>query len=273
MPVVPFLGYVATFLLLPTAIVVFGAFDGQGGITFDYLRALGEPYVVASFVHSFVVSAASSVIGAVFGALLAYAVTTGNRDGVLRRIITSACGVLALFGGVALAFAFIATIGGAGLVTVWLGNHGIDIYAHGVWLYELSGLTLVYAYFQIPLMVLVFLPALDGVQPQWREAAENLGGTTWDYWRLVAGPLLTPAFLGATLLLFANAFSAFATAAALISQGGIIIPLQISGALSSEVGLGRENFANALALAMIVMVAVVMTLYALLQRRTSRWLR
>ncbi len=132
---------------------------------------------------------------------------------------------------------------------------------------------LVYSYFQIPLMVLVFLPALDGVRPQWREATESLGGTTWDYWRHVAVPILTPPFLGALLLLFANAFSAYATAAALISQGAPIAPLQIRTALTSEVLLGRENIGKAIALGMIVVVAIVMTLNALLQRRSARWLQ
>ncbi len=131
---------------------------------------------------------------------------------------------------------------------------------------------LVYTYFQIPLMVIVFLPALDGIRPQWREATESLGGSTWVYWRRVAGPLLAPAFLGSTLLLFANSFSAYATAAALVSQGAPIIPLQIRTALTSEVLLGRENIGKAMALGMVVVVAVVMWLYAILQRRTSRWL-
>ena len=117
-------------------------------------------------------------------------------------------------------------------------------------------------------MVLVFLPALDGVRPQWREATASLGGTTWHYWRHVAGPLLAPAFFGSLLLLFANSFSAYATAAALINQGGIIVPLQIANTLTSEVILGQENFAKALALGMVVIVVVVMTLYVVLQRRT-----
>jgi putative spermidine/putrescine transport system permease protein len=122
-------------------------------------------------------------------------------------------------------------------------------------------------------MVLVFMPALDGLRPQWREATESLGGSSWHYWRHVAGPLLLPAFLGATLLLFANAFSAYATAAALINQGAIVVPLQISNAMTSEVGLQQAQFAKALALGMVVIVAAVMLLYALLQRRTARWLR
>ena len=151
-------------------------------------------------------------------------------------------------------------------------DRGIDIYANGVWLYEIKGLTLVYSYFQIPLMVLVFLPALDGIRPQWREATESLGGTGWHYWRHVAAPAALPAFLGSLLLLFANAFSAYATAAALINQGGIIVPLQISNVLTSEIILGQENFAKALAFGMIVIVAVVMTAYVLLQRTATRWL-
>jgi putative spermidine/putrescine transport system permease protein len=188
-------------------------------------------------------------------------------------VVTSACGVLAQFGGVTLAFAFIATIGLSGFVTVFLRDQlGVDIYSGGVWLFDLPGLAVVYTYFQIPLMVIVFLPALDGIRPQWREATSSLGGSAWQYWRRVAMPLLAPAFLGSTLLLFANAFSAYATAAALVSQGSPIIPLQIRSALTSEVVLGQQNLGKAMALGMVVVVAVVMALYAILQRRTSRWL-
>jgi putative spermidine/putrescine transport system permease protein len=270
---VPFLGYVGLFLLLPTAIVVGGSFVGPDGLTLSNLTAMNKPYIVDAFVHSVVVSATSAIIGAVLGAVLAYAVATGNPNGVLRRLVTAACGVLAQFGGVTLAFAFLATIGGAGFITLWLQQRGINIYANGTWLYELSGLVLVYTYFQIPLMVLVFLPALDGIRPQWREATESLGGATWHYWRYVAGPLLAPAFFGGVLLLFANAFSAYATAAALISQGSIIASLLIANTLTSEVGLAQPGLASALALVMVVIVAVVMVLYTQLQRRTSKWLQ
>jgi putative spermidine/putrescine transport system permease protein len=213
------------------------------------------------------------VLGAVLGALLAWAVASGRPDSLLRRTVTAASGVLAQFGGVTLAFAFLATVGFEGLVTVWLRDRGVDLFAGGAWIFELPGLVLVYTYFQVPLMVLVFLPALDGLKRQWREAAESLGGSAWDYWRHVGGPLLAPAFLGSTLLLFANAFSAYATAAALVSQGSPIVPLQIRALQTSEVVLGQQNLGKALGLGMVVVVTIVMVLYALLQRRTSRWLR
>jgi putative spermidine/putrescine transport system permease protein len=270
---VPFFAYVTVFLVIPTLVVVIGAFAGDGGFTWSNVTALGDAYILEAFGRSILLSAVTALIGAVLGALLAYALVTAKPDGLLRRMVTAASGVLAQFGGVTLAFAFIATIGLSGFLTVFLRDHlSIDLYSGGVWLFELPGLVLVYTYFQVPLMVIVFLPALDGIRPQWREATESLGGSTWQYWTRVAGPLLAPAFLGSTLLLFANAFSAYATAAALVSQGNPIIPLQIRGALTSEVVLGQQNLGKAMALGMVVVVAVVMSLYALLQRRTARWL-
>jgi putative spermidine/putrescine transport system permease protein len=272
--VAPFFVYVGLFLLLPAAIVVVGSMTAPGGgFSLTNFAGINKPYMVKAFSLSLSVSAVSAVAGAFFGAVLAYAVVTGNPRGLLRRSIMSASGVLAQFGGVALAFAFIATISTVGFVTVFLKDHGIDIYANGVWLYDAPGITLIYVYFQIPLMVLVFLPALDGIRPQWREATESLGGSTWHYWRYVAGPLLAPAFLGCTLLLFANAFSAYATIAALLTNGGVYVPLQIQALLTSETEQSQPGLAQALAVAMILIVVIVMTLYTLLQRRTTRWLR
>jgi putative spermidine/putrescine transport system permease protein len=271
--VVPFFAYTTIFLLVPTLIVVVGAFlDGKARPTLGNLSALGQPQIVSAFMNSVLLSAVTAVLGAVFGALLAYAVSTAREGSLLRRMMTSLCGVLAQFGGVTLAFAFVATVGFQGFLTLWLKNFGIDL-AGSTWLFEPDkGLMLVYTYFQIPLMLIVFLPAVEGLRPQWREAAESLGGSTFDYWRHVGGPILAPSFIGAMLLLFTNAFSAYATAAALISQGSPIIPLQIGGTLSSEVILGQENIGKAMALGMVAIVAVVMTVYVVLERRTTRWL-
>ena len=271
--VAPFLAYTTVFLLIPTLVVIVGAFaDGSGRPTLANLSALGQPQVVAALVHSVVLSAVTAVGGGLIGALLAYAVSTAGPQSLLKRVVTAACGVLAQLGGVTLAFAFIATLGFNGFVTIWVQRFGVNL-ASTTWLYDWDkGLMLVYLYFQIPLMVIVFLPAVEGIRPQWREATETLGGGTWAYWRKVAGPILAPSFLGAVLLLFTNAFSAYATAAALVSQGSPILPLQIGGALSSEVILGQENVGKAMALAMVAVVAVVMTAYVVLDRRTSRWL-
>jgi putative spermidine/putrescine transport system permease protein len=273
LPLVPFLAFVAIFLIIPTITVAVGSIYLDGVFSLDRIRAVFSETALTALWKSILLAGSTAVIGAVLGAVLAYLIVQSPPTSTLRRTVISVCSVLAQFGGVALAFAFLATIGLNGVLTVWVQDHfGWNLAGSG-WLYGLTGLIVVYTYFQIPLMVIVFLPALEGLRSQWREAATNLGASTWQYWRHVAGPLLTPAFLGSTLLLFANAFAAYATAAALISQGSPIVPLLIRSAMTSEVVLGQAGFAYALALEMIVVVTVVMFAYTALVRRTSRWLR
>lgn len=276
LPTVPFFAYVALFLILPTLIVIVGAFQTKDGLpTLDVITAVltGSTFHQA-FIRSIQLSLVSALLGAVFGGLLAWAVAAGGPGGRLRQVAVAGSSVLAQFGGVMLAFAFLATFGREGFATYILRDTtGIDLSRDSIWVYGMTGLTVVYSYFQIPLMVIVFLPALDGLRKEWREASTSLGGSAWSYWRHVGGPILAPSFLGAVLLLFANAFSAYATAAALVSQGSPIVPLQIREALTSEVILGQANVGKALALGMVIVVAIVMTLYALVQRRASRWLR
>lgn len=269
----PFAAYVLLFLALPTAIAVAsGLFDGDGALTFDNLAALGDPVILATFWNSTWVSALTAVVGALVGALVCYAMLGLSETGFVRTTVDAASGVLAQFGGVMLAFTMIAAIGTQGVVTKFLRDAlGIDIFAGGAWIYALPGLIPAYLVFQVPLMIITFMPALAALRPQWFEAHLTLGGTRSGFWRHIGLPVLAPSFLASLLLLFANAFSSYATAAALASQGSQIVPLQIRTALTSETVLGRENLAGALALGMIVVVAVVMWGYALIQRRTARW--
>ncbi|WP_028496604.1 MULTISPECIES: ABC transporter permease [Microbacterium] len=269
----PFAVYLVLFLALPTVLAIgSGLFDADGAFTLDNVAALSDPVILATFWNSAWVSLLTAAVGAVVGALVCYALLGLPETGVIRTMVDAASGVLAQFGGVMLAFAFIATIGLQGLVTTFLKDRlGIDIFAEGPWIYEMPGLILPYIYFQVPLMVITFMPALSALKPQWTEANLTLGGTPAGFWRHVGVPVLAPSFLASLLLLFANAFSSYATAAALASQGSQIVPLQIRTALTSETLLGRENLAGALAFGMIVVVGLVMGAYALIQRRTTRW--
>lgn len=269
--VLPFFAYTGVFLLLPTLLVVVGAFRSrEGAFTTNGLEQLASERTVTIFVNSLLLSAATAIVGAVLGAVIAYALSTAPSGSLARRAVTAFCSVVAQFGGVMLAFAFIATFGVNGMLTRLL-KEWAGFQVNGQFLSTLPGVAVVYTYFQVPLMVIVFLPALDGLRVQWREATENLGGTVWTYWSRVAGPILLPSFLGSLLLLFANSFSAFATAAALISQQTLIVPMEIESALRNEQDVGMDAYAQALALGMIVVVALVMWAYAALQKRAARW--
>ena len=142
-------------------------------------------------------------------------------------MVITASGVFANFGGVPLAFLFISSLASTALITGWLNDIGVNLYAHGFTLFDLAGVAVVYMYFQIPLMVLIILPALEGLRPAWREAAENLGARSWSYWRHVGGPVLMPSFLSCLMLLFGSALSAYATAEALTGGTIALVPIQI----------------------------------------------
>jgi putative spermidine/putrescine transport system permease protein len=271
---VPFAAYTLVFLGLPTVAIVIGAFTAPaGGATLHNLDIAANGVYRKGFITSLELAALTAIVPAILGLVIAYAVHTTPRGALLRRMVTTASGVFANFGGVPLAFLFIATLGSTGVATKWLNSAGLNPYEHGFNLYTFSGIALVYMYFQIPLMVLVITPALEGLKPAWREAAHGLGAGSRTYWRLVGLPVLAPSVLGAVLLLFGSGFSAYATAQALTSGSVALTPIQIGSFLSGNVLSGQENVGKALGFGMILVVGVVMILYVLLQRRASRWLR
>ncbi|HUY46890.1 MAG TPA: ABC transporter permease subunit [Streptosporangiaceae bacterium] len=271
----PFAGYVVLGLGLPTAAIAVGAFQNSstGSFTLSNIDTATHGIYLHGFETTLGVSVITAIVPGIIGFLVAYAIYTAKRGAVLRRAVITASGVFANFGGVPLAFLFIATLGSTGLVTGWLTGIGLDPYTHGFNLYTFSGIVVVYMYFQIPLMVLVILPALEGLRPAWREAARNLGAGAWHYWRYVGGPVLMPSFLGCVLLLFGSAFSAYATAEALTSGSVPLTAIQIGSFLNGNVLAGQQNVGKALGLGMIVIIAVVMALYTVLQRRAAQWLR
>jgi putative spermidine/putrescine transport system permease protein len=273
--VVPFAGWMLVFLGIPAAAVAVGAFEKSSGsgFTMANVNMATTGVYLRGFETSLKMALVTSIVPGVAGTFLAYAVHT-SRGSVLRRAIVTASGVFANFGGIPLAFLFIASIGGeTALVTNWLRDIGFNLYGSGFTLYTFSGVALVYMYFQVPLMVLVTLPAFEGLRASWHEAAENLGAHSWQYWRYVGIPVLLPSLLGSTLLLFGSALSAYATADALTAGTLALTPLQIGTFMNGDVAAGEQNVGKALALGLVLIVAVVMIFYVLVQRRASRWLR
>ena len=272
--VIPFFLFAFLFIFLPSVSLLTGAFqDPQGKFTLANFAGLFEPSILASYWVTIRISLATALGGGLLGFFMAYAVTLGGLPRWMRSALSTFSGVASNFAGVPLAFAFIATLGRTGMVTVLLKLlFGLDLYDQGFSLYSFWGLTLTYMYFQFPLMVLVITPALDGLKGEWREAAENLGATPFQYWTRVALPILTPSILGTMILLFGNAFGAYATALSLtggfINLVTIVIGSQIKGDVLHNPGLGY-----ALAMGMVFVMGLMMTIYYFLRRRSERWLR
>jgi putative spermidine/putrescine transport system permease protein len=272
--VVPFFAYAAMFLVLPAATVMVGAFQGEdGGYTLDNITSIVKTENLRdAFVESIRISLTTALLGGLFGLLLAYAAIRRGTPNWVRSAYGTFSGVAANFGGIPLAFAFIATLGTIGIVTQLIQNvFGINIYQHGFAIWSRRGVELVYLYFQIPLMFLVIAPAIDGLRAEWSEASSNLGASRWQYWRHIGMPVLMPSILGAVILLFGNSFAAYATAYSLTSGTALpLVPILIGNDLSGNV-FSNPHEGQALAFGMFVVLAAMMLFYIPLQRRASRW--
>jgi putative spermidine/putrescine transport system permease protein len=271
--VAPFIVFAIMFLLVPTANLVVQAFLAEdGSLTLDNIIALSDPQIVSSFWISIRVSAASAVIGSVVGLALALAVIRGRLPSWIRASVMTFSGVASNFAGIPLAFAFLATLGRLGLITVILKFLGFDLYRAGFNILSFWGLTITYLYFQIPLMILIIAPAIDGLKKEWGEAAATLGATQGQFWRYVGLPVLWPNLLGCLSLLFANAFGAIATAYALTGSSLNIVPILLYAQIRGDV-LGNPGLGAALALGMIVITAVANVIYLVVRARAERWLK
>lgn len=269
---IPFGVLVGAFLVVPSVALIWGSFhdSNTGAFTFANYAYLGHPLDLVPFRNSLELSLATTILGSVVGLLIAQAIVSSRRP-LVQEIATTFSSVAANFAGVPLAFAFIATLGANGLLTKTLLDAGIDLYGGGFKLYSVLGLTIVYAYWEIPLMVLIMLPPLQAMKPAWREAAEILGASRWQYLRSVAIPILMTPFISSLLLLYANAFGAYATAYGLTTGFVSLVPIEISNLTNGDVNRNLGQ-ADALAIGLAVIMAICIGVRAILERRSSRWL-
>jgi putative spermidine/putrescine transport system permease protein len=272
--VLPFFFFVVMFIVLPSLTLFTGSlFDQDGQFTLDNIRGLATPYILNAYRVSLELSLFTAVLGGTIGFLLAAALTLGGLPRGIRVALMTYCGLAANFGGVPLAFSFIATIGRTGFITALISSVlGIDLYRQGFTLYGFAGLSLTYLYFQLPLTILIIAPALANMKREWREASANLGATAWQYWRHIGLPILLPSLLGTMILLFGNAFGAYATAQALTGGTINLVTIVVGAQIRGDV-LGNPGLGYALVLGMVVIMALSIGLYSILQRRTEKWLR
>jgi putative spermidine/putrescine transport system permease protein len=271
---VPFFGYALLFLLIPAADVMVGAFrDGSGHWTWANVDLLRQDQFVHAYENTVKLGVFTGLVGGVFGGLVCYFALHPAAPRTLRTMVTAFAAVSSQFGGVPLAFFFISSLGTLGVVTKFLKDViGLDLYAHGFTIFGFWGIFLAYVYFQVPLMLLVIAPAIDGLRPEWREAASSLGASGRTYWFRVGLPVLAPSVLGAMVLLFGNAVAAQATAYALTSGGYPLVTNDITNVMNGNV-LSDPHAGQALALGLVLIIIIAMLIYLPLQRRAARWMR
>jgi putative spermidine/putrescine transport system permease protein len=270
LPLVPFLIFTIAIMILPIIFMLEGSFTTSEGLfTLQNYAQMKAPLYTQSFKNSILLSGITALLGTLFGTILGYVVNR-LQSSQFRELIITLCDVTSNFSGAPLAFAFIVILGSNGVLTLALSQHfGWEIYPTFS-IYSFWGLFLAYTYFQLPLMVLLVLPAVAGLKQEWREAALSLGADTRTYWRYIGLPILAPAILANLLLLFANAFGAYATAYTLTGSRFNLVTLQLGSLLTGEV-LRDPGAGDAMGILTLLLMGLTIFLYQLAARRARRW--
>lgn len=267
----PFLFVCLVFEFIPILFLLRGSFikKASGQFTLMNYQAMGRPLFVSSFLNSIKISAFSAFIAVILGTLIGYAIYRWPSER-MRNTLISLSDVTTNFTGAPLAFAFIIVLGMNGVITqFFLQAFNIPLYPQFS-VYSFSGLLLAYVYFQLPLMVLVIIPAFNGIRKEWQESATNLGANTFQFWRRIGLPILTPSLISGFMLLFANAFGAYATAYTLVESSLPLVTLQIGSMIAGEV---RQDPGVGMAMAMIslVIMSISIWLYRISTNQVRRW--
>ncbi|MFC3229068.1 ABC transporter permease [Marinibaculum pumilum] len=153
------------------------------------------------------------------------------------------------FSGLIVAYGFILVFGRAGFVTLSLAELGADPAVVGGFIYSPLGLGTAYAYYLIPRVVLVVLPALLNFDQGQLAAARTLGAGRLRALADILLPQILPSLVAAFGLTAAVAIGAYGTALALVGTQVNILPLVLYSRIS-ETG---SDFPAAAALSVVLM--------------------
>ena len=261
---VPFAVFFIVFQIAPLVWVLIHSVQSEesGWGLANFIKIFNSKFYLQAIQHSLEISFWSSLLGIVIAILGSYSLR--KVDSRLRNFVNAFANMTSNFSGVPLAFAFIILLGFNGSITIMLKQAGI---IEDFNLYSKTGLIILYTYFQIPLGVLLLYPAFDALREDWRESASLLGANSWQFWRFIGLPVLTPALLGTFVILLANALGAYATVYALTTGNFNVLPIRIAAMVSGDISLD-PNMASALAVILVGLMTLVTLVHQWLLKRS-----
>ncbi|GAC1030650.1 ABC transporter permease subunit [Pseudomonas sp. No.21] len=259
----PFALFFVAFQIAPLAWVAINSLNSPEGWGLgNYAKVFASKFYLQAIKHSLQIAFWSSLIGILIAILGSYSLR--QVDSRLRDFVMAFSNMTSNFAGVPLAFAFVILLGFNGALTLLLKQSGL---IEDFNLYSKTGLIVLYTYFQIPLGVLLLYPAFDALREDWRESASLLGASTWDFWRHIGLPVLTPALLGTFIILLANALGAYATVYALTTGNFNVLPIRIAAMVAGDIAL-NPNLASALAMVLVGLMALITIVHQWLLKRS-----
>ncbi len=269
----------STLLLVPivvTFVVLFGAPmvlelnsslhpSGAQGLSLDNYRAfLTDAYYLKVLGRTLLIGLATTVFTLLLGYPLAYRMA---RTGSLRRALATVVVIFPLLvSAVVRTFGWQVLFYRQGPIAALLAHLGLgDVVLQGT----ATGVVIALTEVLLPFMVLTLLPVMQQINPQWEEAAHDLGAGPFRTFMRVTMPLSVGGILGGSLLVFALSISSFVTPSLL---GGDRVQVMAT-AIYQQSQVPNTPFASAMAIILLAVVLILTIGYSRLlggaRRRSS----
>jgi sulfate/thiosulfate transport system permease protein len=258
------LAYLSLIVLIPLAAVFLKAATMAPQ---DFWQAVTSPRVVASYKLTFGASLLAAAINAVFGLLLAWALTRYTFPG--RKIVDAL---------IDLPFALPTAVAGIALTAIYARNGWVGGFLEPLGIkiaFTPAGVLVALIFIGLPFVVRTVQPVLQDLDAEYEEAAACLGATRWQSFVRVVFPTLLPALLTGFALAFARAIGEYGSVifiAGNIPMVSEITPLIIITKLEQFDYRGATAVAAVMLVISFVMLLVVNGLQAWTSRRTGRML-
>jgi putative spermidine/putrescine transport system permease protein len=221
----------------------------------QYVRFFGDTFNLSILGGTLLLGVKATLVCVLFGYPIAW--LTARASPRLQAVLVFMVVLPILTSVVVRTFSWIVILGREGVLNQLL------LFLHVVrepvkLLFTETGVVMVLAQVQMPLMVLPLLATLSRIDPNLADASAALGAGAWRTFFRVTLPLSTPGLVAGCILVFSACVTAFVTQTLIGGARLVYMPLQIY-----QQAVGANNWPFAAAISVVFMLAVMAVIYAL----------
>ena len=267
--VLPLAALFVAFFVAPLVVLIALSLHGEAAMRTwtlaNYLKFFGDSFNYSILWETLLLGVKATLVCLLFGYPIAWICSRSTPR--LQSVIVFLVILPILTSVVVRTFGWIVILGRQGVINQVLLGLGA-IHEPLKLLYTETGVVMVLAQVQMPLMVLPILTVMSKIDPNLSDASRVLGAGEWKtLWRVTI-PLSLPGVIAGCILTYTACITAFVTQTLIGGARLIYMPLHI---YQQAVGANNWPFAAAISVIFMVAVLVIVGILGALGRRSETY--
>jgi putative spermidine/putrescine transport system permease protein len=269
--VLPLAALFVAFFVAPLIVLIALSLHGEAAMrtwtVANYAKFFGDAFNYSILWETLLLGVKTTLVCLAFGYPIAWICTRVSPR--LQSVIVFLVILPILTSVVVRTFGWIVILGRQGVINQFLLGLGL-IHEPLKLLYTETGVIMVLAQVQMPLMVLPILTVMSKIDPNLSDASRVLGAGEWKtLWRVTI-PLSLPGVIAGCILTYSASITAFVTQSLIGGARLIYMPLHI---YQQAVGANNWPFAAAISVIFMIAVLIIVGILGALGRRSETYAR